>query len=201
MEKPAEVRFPVHTLISNRWSPVTFSDRPVPVEYLGSLMEAARWSASCYNDQPWRFIIATKETPEAYERLLHCLMDANIAWAKSAPVLMLAVASLRFEFNGQENGWARHDTGMAVMSVLLQASALGLHAHGMAGFDKQAARTAFNIPEGFEPMTVIAVGYLGDPASAPDALRQRDQAPRTRRSLESFAFGGMWGDPAPFSKA
>jgi len=198
MKKPAVVRYLIHELIETRWSPVTFADRPVEREKLGSLMEAARWAASCYNEQPWRFIVASKDAPKDYERALACLVELNQAWARTAPVLMVAVASLRFERDGSENGWARHDVGMAVMSLLLQATALGLHAHAMAGFDKDAARAAFAIPDGFEPMTAIAVGYLGDPAKAPEALRKRDEAPRSRKPLESFVYAGRWGRVAPF---
>lgn len=198
MEKPAEVAYPVHDLIGQRWSPVTFADRRVEAAQLGSLMEAARWAASCYNEQPWRFIVATKEQPEAYERLLHCLVEKNQEWARSAPVLMLAVASLRFGFNGKPNGWAQHDVGMAVMSLMLEATALGLHAHGMAGFNKVTARETFDIPEDFEPMTAIAVGYIGDPFTAPDALRQRDESPRARNPLDAMVFSGQWGQTASF---
>ncbi|HOZ48103.1 MAG TPA: nitroreductase family protein [Candidatus Hydrogenedentes bacterium] len=200
MDKSAETRFPVHELIRRRWSPVTYSDRPVALADLGSLFEAARWAASCYNDQPWRFLVASKEHEAEYRRMLGCLVEKNQAWAASAPVLILAVASVRFEFNGRENRWARHDIGMAVMSLLLEAADLGLHAHAMAGFDPDRARETFGIPEGFEPVTAIAAGYLGDVAAAPEAQRQRDETPRSRRPLESIVFAGQWGNTADFVK-
>ncbi|MDQ1256915.1 MAG: hypothetical protein QG656_1515, partial [Candidatus Hydrogenedentes bacterium] len=200
MQKRAETHFPIHDLLAERWSPVTYSDRPVEPEQLGSLIEAARWAASCYNEQPWRFIVATKDDPAAYARMLGCLVELNVAWAQHAPVLMIAVARERFETNETPNGWAQHDVGMAVMNLLLQAAAMGLHAHGMAGFNKDTARETLGIPEGYEPMTAIAVGYLGDIENAPEKLKQRDQPPRQRRPLETIVFKGQWGVPADFVK-
>jgi nitroreductase len=198
MQKRAETHFPIHDLLAERWSPVTYSERPVEPERLGSLIEAARWAASCYNEQPWRFIVATKDDPAAYDRMLGCLVELNVAWAQHAPVLMIAAARERFETNETPNGWAQHDVGMAVMSLLLQAAAMGLHAHGMAGFKKDVAREALGIPEGYEPMTAIAVGYLGDIENASEKLKQRDQTPRQRRPIESIVFSGQWGVPADF---
>ncbi|HEO71506.1 MAG TPA: nitroreductase [Candidatus Hydrogenedentes bacterium] len=198
MEKLADVRFPVHEVIARRWSPVTFSERPVSAEQLGSLIEAARWAASCYNEQPWRFIVATKEEPESYAKLLGCLVEKNKAWAQSAPVLMVAVAAQSYEGNGKPNHWAEHDVGMAVMSILFEATAVGLRAHPMAGFDNDAVREAFGVPEGYKPMTAIAVGYMGDMGTAAEEHRQRDEALRSRRPIESLAFSRTWGKTAWF---
>ena len=163
MHKLAESDYPLHELISNRWSPVAFADRPVEQEKLGSLLEAARWAPSSYNEQPWVYVVATKDDPPQHERLLNCLVDANIEWAKNAPLLFLAVAQLNFARNGKPNRHAFHDVGMANENLVLQATALGLATHQMAGFNVEKAREVFAIPEGYEPLTMIAAGYQADP--------------------------------------
>ena len=192
MEKPAETENPVHELFERRWSPRAFSARAVEPEKLRSMLEAARWAASCFNEQPWHFIIAAKADADGYERLLGCLAESNALWARHAPVLMISVASLNFKRNGKPNRHALHDTGQAAAHLALQATALGLAVHQMAGFDLAKAREQFSIPEGFEPVAAIAVGYPGDPEDLPEDLRARELAPRTRRPLEDFVFGGSW---------
>lgn len=193
MGKIAETLDPVHELIAKRWSPRAFADKPVEPNKLRSLLEAARWAPSCFNEQPWHFIVATKEKPEEFERLLNCLVDVNIAWAKQAPVLMLSVARLQFERNDKPNHHAFHDVGMAVGNLTLQATALDLYLHQMAGFHPDKAREVFKIPEKFEPVAAMALGYLGDPQRLPDDLRDRETASRNRKKLATFVFGETWG--------
>ena len=194
MEKPAETEHAVHELIRRRWSPRAFASRAVEPEKLRSVLEAARWAASCFNEQPWSFIVAAKETEgDAYERLLSCLVEANALWAGRAPVLMISVARLNFKRNDKPNRHAFHDTGQAAAHLALQATALGLAVHQMAGFDVSKAREQFNIPEGFEPVAAIAVGYPGDPEVLPEDLRAKELGPRARRPLEEFVFGETWG--------
>ncbi|MBA3241905.1 MAG: nitroreductase family protein [Acidobacteria bacterium] len=198
MENSAETQHSVHELIKNRWSPRAFSARAVEPEKLLSLLEAARWAASCFNEQPWNFIVATKEEGgDGYERLLGCLVEANALWARHAPVLMISVARLDFKRNGKPNRHALHDTGQAAAHLALQATALGLAVHQMAGFDASKAREQFSIPEGFEPVAAIAVGYPGDPADLPEELRDKELAQRTRLPLEDFVFGGNWRETSP----
>lgn len=199
-EKPAETQSPIHDLIKRRWSPRAFSAQAVEPLKLRSLLEAARWAASCFNEQPWNFIVATKESELEFERLLGCLVESNARWARHAPVLMLSVARLNFERNAKPNRHAFHDVGQAAASLTLQATALGLVVHQMAGFDVAKARERFNIPEGYEPVAAIAVGYQGDLESLPEDLREKESAPRTRRPLESFVFTGTWGQTTPFLK-
>jgi nitroreductase len=199
-ERPAENQYPIHDLIKRRWSPRAFSAQAVEPSKLLSLLEAARWAASCFNEQPWSFIVATKENEKEYERLLGCLVESNARWAKHAPVLMLSVAKLNFERNAKPNRHAFHDVGQAAASLTLQATALGLAVHQMAGFDIAKARERFSIPEGYEPVAAIAVGYQGDAGSLPEDLREKELAPRTRRPLESFVFTGTWGETSPFLK-
>ena len=198
MEKPAETEHPVHELIQRRWSPRAFAARAVEPEKLRSLLEAARWAASCFNEQPWSFIVAAKDAEgDAYERLLSCLVESNALWAGRAPVLMISVARLAFKRNGKPNRHAFHDTGQAAAHLALQATALGLAVHQMAGFDVSKAREQFNIPEGFEPVAAIALGYPGDPEDLPENLREKELSPRARRPLEEFVFGGSWGEASP----
>jgi len=197
MQKAAKTEFPIHDLIRLRWSPRAFSDRPVEPEKLRSLLEAARWAPSSYNEQPWAFLVATRDDPEGFARLLSVLVVGNITWAQHAPVLMLSVAKLNFEQNGKPNRHAFHDVGQATANLIVQATAMGLYAHQMAGFHVEKAREVFAIPEGWEPVAAIALGYPGDPDSLPAPLRDREFAPRTRKPLKEFVFAGRWGQTAP----
>lgn len=192
VDKVVETEYPIESILQNRWSPLAFSDRLVEPEKLGSVLEAARWAASSYNEQPWSFIVATKDDPAEFDRLLGCLAEGNQEWAKSAPVLMIAVAKLQFERNGNENRHAFHDVGAAEANLAAQATALGLYVHQMAGFDVQKAKEQYNIPEGYEPVDAIALGYLGDPHQLSDRLQQRLAAPRSRKPLKDFVFTGRW---------
>lgn len=191
-EKLAETQYPVHELIRSRWSPRAFSDRPVEPEKLLSLLEAARWAPSSYNYQPWSFIIATKDNPEEYNRLLSTLIEFNQGWAKAAPVLLIAVARLRTD-EGKVNRHAFHDVGLALENLVLQATAVGLSVHQIGGFDVEKARNEYRIPEEYEPATAVTIGYAGDPQSLSDGLRQRELAPRNRKPLKEFVFTGQWG--------
>ncbi|MBA3752936.1 MAG: nitroreductase family protein, partial [Nitrospira sp.] len=171
MDKPADAAHPMHDLLRQRWSPRAYSEQAVKPEILQSIFEAARWAPSSSNEQPWHFIVGTKDDPAAHDRLFHCLKEGNKKWAFRAPVLMLSVARLNFEDDGTPNRHAWHDTGMAVFSLVVQATALGLIVHQMAGFDVEKARQDLNIPAGSDPVAMIAVGYPGDPAVLDDTLR------------------------------
>jgi len=166
----------------------------VEPEKLRSLFEAARWAPSSNNEQPWHFIVGTKADPAAYDRLFACLKEGNKKWAFRAPVLMLSVARLNFEDGGTPNRHALHDTGMAALSLCLQATAMGIIAHQMAGFDIEKARTDLGLPAGHEPVAMIAVGYPGDAAELPDYLREREMKPRERKLSTEFVSHGTWND-------
>ncbi len=196
MPKVAETRYPIHELLRERWSPRAFADRMVEPEKLRSLLEAARWAPSSSNEQPWSFIVATKEHAGEYERLLSCLVEGNVRWAQHAPVLMLSVATLVFERNQKPNRHAFHDVGLAVENLIIQGTALGLFVHQMAGFHTDRARETYGIPEGYDPVAAMVIGYLDDPGRLPDDLREREMAQRTRKPLESFVFSGQWGLPS-----
>jgi nitroreductase len=193
MEKRISSAYPIDDLIARRWSPRAFADRAVEPQKLQSVMEAARWAPSSSNEQPWHFIIATKDQVADYQRVLSCLVEKNQQWARHAPVLMIATAALHFRKHGTANRHAYYDTGQAVAYMSIQATALGLYIHQMAGFSPETARTQLQIPEGVEAVTAIAMGYLGDPQQLPEDLRQRELAPGTRRSAAEFVFEGKWG--------
>jgi nitroreductase len=185
---------PVHELLTKRWSPYSFDVQSVTDEDLRSLFEAARWAPSSYNEQPWNYIVAKKENPEEFQRLLSCLVEGNQVWAKAAPVLALGIAKLRFARDDQPNRAAIHDLGLAAGNLVVEATARGLWVHQMIGILPDKAREIYAIPEGYEPLTGIAIGYAGDPKALPEGLRERDLARRPRKLLKEFVFGQTWGN-------
>ncbi len=195
MEKPADVQYPIHELLRRRWSPRAFAGRPVEPEVLRSLFEAARWAPSSSNAQPWYFIAATRDNREEFDRVLSCLVEGNIAWAKDAPVLMISVAKLTFD-NGKPNRCAYHDVGQAAADLTLEATARDLFVHQMAGIHVDKAREVLGIPEGYDPVAAIALGYPGDPEELSEPYHGRELAPRSRKPLASFVFNGRWGHPS-----
>src|SRR6185295_7860289 len=160
-------------------------------DQLIALIEAARWAPSCFGDEPWRYLVWDKSTDlPGWQAAFDCLVAGNQTWVTNAPVLMLSCANSVFAHNGKPNRWGQHDTGMASLSLCLQAVALGLAAHQMGGFDAEQARTAFAIPAGYTPMAMIAIGYQADPDFLPDAVKEKELAPRKRKPLEEHFFGG-----------
>jgi nitroreductase len=192
-EKKALPDYPIHEFLAERWSPYAFQDRPISEADLCSLFEAARWAASSYNEQPWSYIVATKENPELFQQLLSCLVDANQFWAKDAPVIALGIVSHKFTRNQEDNRAAIHDLGLATSNLVVEATARGICVHQMIGILPDKARELFEIPEGYEAWTGMAIGYQGDPMTLPDALKERDLMPRQRKPLDQFVFSGKWG--------
>jgi nitroreductase len=199
MEKIAETQVPIHELIRRRWSPRAFSELPVEPVKLLSLFEAARWAASASNEQPWAFLVASQQDPKNFEAMSGVLVEFNRTWATKAPVLILTLAHTQFEKDGKPNRHAFYDLGQAAANLALQATALGLTTHPMAGFNVEAARERFAVPAGWEPVSVIALGYPGNLDSLTEKLRQRETAQRHRKPLETFIFSGAWGHPAPIA--
>ena len=193
MEKLAPTNHPIHALLQARWSPRAYSNRPIAQEDILSIFEAARWSPSGNNLQPWAFIVAMQGT-EGHQKFVEILAGFNQRWAKDAPMLVLAVAQ-RERAEGKPNAWAAYDLGQSVAHLTIQAAALGLFVHQMGGFDKDRSRQEFDIPQDYEPMTAIAIGYAGSPDELPEDLRERELAPRTRKSLETFVFSNHWNQP------
>src|ERR1039457_3128037 len=196
--KKAVTDHPIQHALADRWSPYGFEDRSVAEADLLSLFEAARWAASSYNEQPWNYIVATKENSKEFDQLLSCLVEANQAWAKAAPVLVLGVVSLRFVKNNKDNRAAVHDLGLAAGNLVVEATTRGLSVHQMIGILPDKSREVYQIPEHFEAWTAMAIGYKADPAKLPDALKERYLMPRQRKPLNKFVFTGQWGHPSPF---
>jgi len=198
MKNPAPVEFPVHELIASRWSPRAFADQDVAPETLRSLFEAARWAPSSSNEQPWYFLVATRNDPQNFEKALQPLVEFNVNWAKHAALLGFAVCQLAFAKNQAPNRNAQYDTGAAMALLSVEATARGLFVHQMAGFDPDTAREVFNIPAGCEAVAAFAIGYPGDANTLPQPLRDRETAPRIRKPIRHFVMTGAWGEPAPF---
>ena len=194
MEKAAETQYPIAEILRRRWSPRAFSDRLVEPEKLQSLFEAARWAASSFNEQPWNFIVATKQKPEEHARLLSCLVEGNQRWARAAPVLAASVAKLNFDKTGKLNRHAFHDVGQAVESLIVQATALGLFVHQMAGFSPETVREIYGVPDGFEPVAAMAIGYGLAADELPEAFREFDVGARSRKPVSGFVFEEHWGE-------
>jgi nitroreductase len=192
----ATADYPIHELIAKRWSPYCFDERSVTDEDLRSLFEAARWAPSSFNEQPWSYVVAKKENSEEFTRLLSCLVEGNQAWAKAAAALALGITSLKFGHNGKPNRAAIHDLGLSNGNLVLEATARGLSVHQMAGIFPDKAREIYQVPEGYEPMVAIAIGYAGERKDLPQELAQRDIARRPRKPLKEIIFGGKWGTTA-----
>lgn len=193
MSKQAKPDHPINDLIARRWSPYGFSDRAVSKEDLCALFEAARWAPSSYNEQPWRYIVATKDDQEAFKKILDCLWDLNQAWAQHAPVLVLALTSLKLSRTGDANAAAQHDLGLAAGNICLEATTRGLMVHQMIGIHPERVRETFSVPEDFQPLTALAIGYAGEPGSLPAEILARDSRPRERRPIREFVFSETWG--------
>lgn len=192
MIKNANTDHPIHELITNRWSPYKFADRSVSKQDLLSLFEAARWAPSSYNEQPWRFIMATKDQPKEFKKLLSCLVSANQAWAKQASALVLGVTHLVFDKNGKVNKAAIHDLGAAVSYLSFEATTRGISVHQMIGIEPENAEQAYNIPNDYEVLTAFAIGYSDLSEKTSDELSKRDQTPRARRKISEFVFSEEW---------
>jgi nitroreductase len=190
--KRAASERPVHELIASRFSPYQWLEQDVDPADLAALFEAARWAPSAYNEQPARYIVATRADGAEFDRLLSCLVEGNRAWARHVPVLGLGVIATQFARNGTDNPVAQHDLGLASANLTLEATARGLSVHQMSGILPDAARETYAIPEGFVATTGIAIGYA-NPASD----NERDQAPRSRRALAETVFTSAWNTPAP----
>lgn len=186
MENLAQNRHPISNIMRNRWSPRSIdANRSVEREKILSLLEAARWAPSAYNEQPWRYLVFETSNVPSLEKAQSCLMEGN-AWAKKAPLLLISMTKESFTHNKKQNAWAQHDLGLANASLVLQAVELGLVAHQMAGFDPQKARELFGIPADYRPVAMIAIGYVSS---------EEKTEPRPRHEIEDFAFEKSWGNP------
>jgi nitroreductase len=194
--RTADTAVAVHPLLAERWSPRSFdTSHTVSDEQLTALLEAARWAPSAGNLQPWRFLVG-RRGDATFKQIFEALRPGNQLWAGTSSLLMVAVAAEQHD-DGTAHSHAAYDTGLAVAQLVLQAQALGLHAHQMGGFDPEQVRTALGVPDGYRPLTVVAVGALAPADLLPDDLRARETAPRRRRPLAETFFAGSWGRPLP----
>jgi len=198
MQKPAPTDVPIHELIRNRWSPRAFAQTSISPDILKSVFEAARWAPSSNNEQPWAYIVATRDDAENFAKMVSVLVEFNQNWAKHAPVLALSVAHKQWQKDGKPNRHALHDVGSATAQLTFEANSRGILMHQMAGFDMEKARETFAIPQDWEPVAALALGYPGDPGSLPAPLRDRELGPRNRKPLRDFVMTGTWNRPAPF---
>jgi nitroreductase len=195
--KQAQTNEDVLPVMRSRWSPRSFSNREVSSADLRRVFEAARWAPSSYNEQPWRFLVGVRGT-ETYQKILSSLGEFNQQWASTAPVLILGAAKKHFTRNNTPNGFNVFDLGAASGFITLEAAAIGLHTHQMAGFDKEVARKSFQIPDEFEIGSVMALGYQGEPSALKnEQMVSQETAPRTRKELSEIVFSA-WETPAEF---
>ncbi len=179
--------------IFERRSILSFSEKPVEPEKLKLLFEAARCAPSSMNLQPWRFVYAGKEDVDNYNKLFNLLSDRNKLWAGSAPILAVGIAEVIMEYKERLNRFAFYDLGMAVGNLLVQATSLGLFVHQMGGYDAEKAKQVLDIPQGFEPVATIAIGYKGESEKLPMNLKKRESGTRIRKEIKEFVFEGGWG--------
>lgn len=200
-KRPAPTGVPVHDIIAHRWSPRAFDSRAIPPHELKCLFEAARWSASSYNAQPWYYIVATKDDPENFQKVLSTFVEFNQSWAKNASALALSVAAHKMPHDGSQNRHAFHDVGAASTALALEAASHGFQVHQMAGIIPDKAREVFGIPADFEAVAGFAIGYPGDPLTLPEGrMRDGETGPRSRKPLSDFVFSGKWGNVSSIVK-
>ncbi|AFJ01215.1 nitroreductase [Methylophaga frappieri] len=192
--KPANTAEPIAEIIAARWSGRAYdASRAVSEAQITALCEAARWAPSCFGDEPWRFIIWDRfHDAESWQKAFDCLVEGNQAWAKNAPVLILAASVEHFSHNDKPNRWTGYDTGAASVSLCLQATQLGLMSHQMGGFDSNAMRETFAIPESVHLWSMNAIGYALPLEALGAEQREKELSPRKRRPLEQQFFHGGW---------
>ena len=195
-DRKAQTHVPINELLAERWSPRAYDvSRAISREQLAALLEAARWAPSCNGDEPWRYLIFDRNRdPEGWQKAFDCLSENNRKWVKNVPVLLLSCGGSIFEHSGKPNRYGQHDTGAASVCLALQGSAMGLAVHQMGGYDAQKARAAFDIPEEYTPMAMIAVGYQASPDVLDEETKAKELKPRSRKPLETHFFEGGWGN-------
>jgi len=190
--KEAQNHFPIHPLLKKRWSPRTFSDAAIEPEKIRSLFEAARWSPSAANQQPWRFIVGLKGDA-CWQNIFGTLEKYNKVWADKPYLLGMSIGKTHFPDDKGPNPYHAYDTGQSLAHLSFQATQEGLYVHQMAGFDKEMAREIFEIPEDFAPLTVFAIGYLGKIEELDEFNQKREMAPRERMEFGDWVFSGKFG--------
>jgi nitroreductase len=186
MQKSAAFESPVLDVIQSRRSRRAYADKPVESEKINALFEAARWAPSSVNEQPWLYLYATKDQPELWSKIFDTLNEGNKVWARNAPLLIVSLARKKFIRNDMPNLSARYDLGGANAFMTLQASHLGLNVHQLGGYNVKKAIENLNIPDTYEPVIIMAIGYPGDLQTLPEHLQLRETAPRERYLRQEF---------------
>ena len=187
--KAPQTDYPIDPLLAERWSPRGFhSAKELTEAQLGTLLEAARWTPSAGNSQPWRFIVTLRGTPE-FAQVADALTGNNQLWAPNASALIVVCALTR-NADGEPMRWAQYDTGQAAAHLSIQAELLDLSVHQMGGFQPDAIRADFSLPDDIEPLAVLAIGHFDHEAELPDVLAEREAAPRSRVPLEDIVLQG-----------
>ena len=195
MQKSADFGSPVLDVIKKRRSRRAYAEKMVEPEKIRSLFEAARWAPSSLNEQPWFYVYATKDQTDLWNKIFDSLKEANKVWARNAPLLILSLARKNFIRVDAPNPSARYDLGAANAFLSLQAAHFGLNVHQIAGFDSQTAIRNLAVPERYEPVIVMAIGYPGDAEGLPENLKVREIAPRERYVEQEFVINRSFGDP------
>ena len=186
MDKKAVTDFPINETLANRHSPRAFDhEAELTDEQIGSLLEAARWSPSSSNSQPWRLFVARRGT-DNHERVFAALNPGNQIWAGDPACLIVNVAKMVTD-DGSPEKWAPYDVGQAAAHLTIQATAMGLASRQVGGFNADAMREALGLDADHTPWAVIAVGPQGDPSRLPEKLQEREKAPRVRKPLDEVA--------------
>jgi len=193
IHKKAKTKYPIHDLLEKRWSPRAFHSKNIEKQKLQSLFEATRWSPSSYNQQPWRFIVGQKGE-ETYDKIMDSLVEFNQKWATTAPVLVVTLGR-KFNNNSDDNNLAyQYDAGQAVANMTVEATNLGLYMHQMGGFDPKKIIQHFDVPIQYKPLTVLALGYIGNPEQLEGGIQQAEKAERDRFAFDDFIFSGRFGE-------
>ncbi len=191
--KNAKTIYEIHPNLNKRWSPRAFKNKTVEPEKLQRLFEAARWTPSAFNAQPWSFILGLNKD-ETYQKIYECLVEFNQNWTKFAPVLVVSVGQKIA--NGKENTSYRYDVGQSVAHLSFQAMEEDLYVHQMTGFDPEKARKIFDIPEEYEAISAFAIGYLGDPEILEGGMKETELAERERKEFKTLVFENKFGQPS-----
>lgn len=193
MEKPATTDATLLEPIRKRWSPRAFSEQTVSDEILHEALEAARWAPSCYNEQPWRFLVFDRQSE--YRPIVESCLTGGNAWAKAASHLLVIATSTCFSKSQKPNRYAYYDTGAAALSLVLEAQSRGVSAHQMAGFDLVKLEQSLGLPQEADIIAVMALGYASeDTSQLPEHQQEKEQAPRQRKPLaEIVKFNQDWG--------
>jgi len=186
--KIAKTDFPILDLLKNRWSPRSFADKSIDKNIIMSLLEAARWSPSAFNEQPWRYVLGVKNEDSNFLKILESLVESNRIWAQNAPVLLACCSRRTFVLNNKVNPYSAYDAGQSIAHLTIQAISENIYVHQMAGFDKDVLRKNCNISEDYEILSVVAIGYVGSPDKLPENLKKIEMSERQRKKISEMLF-------------